>query len=145
MDFIQLFGGRSRDIWKEITVSGNHFAWFGADREFDTLTQTFIDTPYGPMNSHHYSYAPGRSTFIIEMNSATFKPLASNRWPQWITGRNGVSICSRAWGRKPYHQQFGMAAVSHPQLSKLDLDDQVLVGDALQRCIFRLAQVRGSP
>ncbi len=50
----------------------NYFVWYGAEREFDALTQTFIDTPFGPMNAHHYSYAPGKATFIIEMTAATF-------------------------------------------------------------------------
>lgn len=51
---------------------GNRFVWYGADREFDTLTQTFVETPFGPMNAHHYRYAPGWSTFIIETTPATF-------------------------------------------------------------------------
>ena len=50
----------------------NHFVWYGAEREFDALTQTFIETPWGPMNAHHYSYARDRATFIIEMAPKTF-------------------------------------------------------------------------
>lgn len=50
----------------------NRFVWYGTDREFDTLTQSFIESPFGPMNAHHYRYAPGRSTFIIETTPATF-------------------------------------------------------------------------
>lgn len=57
---------------EDISLLGNRFVWYGADREFDALTQTFIYTEYGPMNAHHYSYAPGRSTFIIEMGPETF-------------------------------------------------------------------------
>ncbi len=55
-----------------MTDLDNRFVWYGADREFDALTQTFIDTEHGPMNAHHYSYAPGRATFIIEMEADTF-------------------------------------------------------------------------
>jgi 2-polyprenyl-6-methoxyphenol hydroxylase-like FAD-dependent oxidoreductase len=51
----------------------NHFAWFGTPREFPTLTQSFVDGPRGPLNAHHYRYAPGRSTFIVECDPAAFE------------------------------------------------------------------------
>lgn len=57
---------------ESLTYLDNRFVWYGADREFDTLTQTFVETPYGPMNAHHYRYAPGRSTFIVETTPETF-------------------------------------------------------------------------
>ena len=50
----------------------NRFAWFGTPREFETLTQTFIEGPAGVLNAHHYRYAPGRSTFIVECDAASF-------------------------------------------------------------------------
>ncbi|MEM7598537.1 MAG: FAD-dependent monooxygenase [Pseudomonadota bacterium] len=57
----------------QVSQFTNHFAWFGADVAFDTLTQTFVDTEFGPMNAHHYRYAPGRSTFIVECEDAVFQ------------------------------------------------------------------------
>ncbi|MGI9315908.1 MAG: FAD-dependent monooxygenase [bacterium] len=57
----------------QITYLTNRFAWFGVAREYDTLTQTFVTTPVGPMNAHHYAYAPGQSTFIIDMTEEAFE------------------------------------------------------------------------
>ncbi|MDW4499244.1 FAD-dependent monooxygenase [Sulfitobacter sp. D35] len=50
----------------------NRFVWYGTPRDFPALTQSFVETPHGRMNAHHYSYAPGRATFIVEMGPDTF-------------------------------------------------------------------------
>lgn len=50
----------------------NRFAWFGTQARFETLTQTFVETELGAFNAHHYLYEPGKSTFIVETDAATF-------------------------------------------------------------------------
>ncbi len=56
----------------EISLLNNRFAWFGATRPFDALTQTFRRTSAGAFNAHHYRYASSMSTFLVETDAATF-------------------------------------------------------------------------
>jgi 2-polyprenyl-6-methoxyphenol hydroxylase-like FAD-dependent oxidoreductase len=62
----------AQEFGASVTPTDNRFAWFGTSKTFDTLTQTFRHTPIGDFNAHHYRYAPGRSTFIVEVDEATF-------------------------------------------------------------------------
>jgi 2-polyprenyl-6-methoxyphenol hydroxylase-like FAD-dependent oxidoreductase len=50
----------------------NRFAWFGTTKVFDTLSQTFLETPHGPINAHHYRFSPTMSTFLVECSEKTF-------------------------------------------------------------------------
>lgn len=65
----------------------NRFAWFGTDRPFDTLTQTFIETERGTFNAHHYRYTPDRSTFIVECDAATFAAYDFDRLDEEASAR----------------------------------------------------------
>jgi 2-polyprenyl-6-methoxyphenol hydroxylase-like FAD-dependent oxidoreductase len=60
------------DFGATFTHQTNRFVWYGTNREFEALTQTFIESRHGPMNAHHYSYAPGKATFIVEVAEDTF-------------------------------------------------------------------------
>jgi 2-polyprenyl-6-methoxyphenol hydroxylase-like FAD-dependent oxidoreductase len=56
-----------------VSHSLNKFAWYGTTKRFETLSQTFVATDLGTFNAHHYRYAPGMSTFLVECDIATWQ------------------------------------------------------------------------
>ncbi len=50
----------------------NRFAWFGTRRRFDALTHTFLEAGHGAFNAHHHRHAADMSTFVVEVDEATF-------------------------------------------------------------------------
>jgi 2-polyprenyl-6-methoxyphenol hydroxylase-like FAD-dependent oxidoreductase len=56
-----------------VSWSANKFAWYGTTKRFETLSQTFVETGLGTFNAHHYRYAPGMSTFLVECDMATWQ------------------------------------------------------------------------
>lgn len=62
----QAFGAR-------VEYLDNRFAWFGATRPFERMTQTFKKLPQGSFNAHHYRYSPSMSTFLVEVDAQTFE------------------------------------------------------------------------
>ena len=117
----------------------NRFAWFGTSKVYDTLTQTFRHTPIGNFNAHHYRYAPGRSTFIVEMDEATFaragfermedsesRALCAKVFADTLDGKPLISNNSiwrrfpQVWNRRWHHGKH------------------VLIGDALRTAHFSI-------
>lgn len=60
------------DFKASVSDLDNKFAWFGTTQRFETLSQTFVRTDKGHFNAHHYRYAPGMSTFIVECDRPTW-------------------------------------------------------------------------
>src|SRR6202142_2288955 len=122
-----------------VTYLANHFAWFGTAQPYDTLTQTFRHTPIGDFNAHHYRYAPGRSTFIVETDDATF-------------ARAGFARMEDAESRSLCQKIFSDALGGHPLISNNSIwrrfpqvwnsrwhhGKYVLIGDALHTAHFSI-------
>jgi len=81
----------AKEFGASVTYLGNHFAWFGTGQRYDTLTQTFRHTPVGDFNAHHYRYAPGRSTFIVETDEASFARAGFSR----MNDMESLSLCQK--------------------------------------------------
>ncbi|MEM7653390.1 MAG: FAD-dependent monooxygenase [Pseudomonadota bacterium] len=67
---------------ESITPLDNRFVWYGCERPFDALTQTFKQTTHGCMTAHHYRYAPDRSTFLIECEPKAFEQAGFEAMPE---------------------------------------------------------------
>lgn len=124
---------------EEITHLSNRFVWYGADREFDALTQSFVETPFGRMNAHHYAYAPGRATFIIEIGAESFARSGFADMPE-PDYRAHCEACfaeqlqgARLIPNNSVWRQF-------PNLScaRWHVGNRVLVGDALHTAHFSI-------
>jgi 2-polyprenyl-6-methoxyphenol hydroxylase-like FAD-dependent oxidoreductase len=122
-----------------ITPMNNRFAWFGTSKTFDTLTQTFRHTPVGDFNAHHYRYAPGRSTFIVETDEESFRRAGFERMEEsdarafcekiFADALAGAPLISNnsVWRRFP---QLNNARWHHGK--------HVLIGDALHTAHFSI-------
>jgi len=122
-----------------ISFLANHFAWFGTGQRYDTLTQTFRHTPIGDFNAHHYRYAPGRSTFIVETDEASF-------------ARAGFELMEESESRSLCQKIFADALGGHPLISNNSIwrrfplvrnarwhhGKYVLIGDALHTAHFSI-------
>jgi anthraniloyl-CoA monooxygenase len=68
---------RIRETFKDafkpsLTLKSNKFTWLGSTRPLAAFTYFFKQTEHGLICAHTYQYEPGRSTWIFEMNPATW-------------------------------------------------------------------------
>ena len=122
-----------------VTYLANHFAWFGTTQVYDTLTQTFRHTPVGDFNAHHYRYAPGRSTFIVETDEASFARAGFAR----MEDSESRSLCQKIFA----DALGGKALISNNSIwrrfplvwnSRWHHGKYVLIGDALHTAHFSI-------
>ncbi len=128
-----------REFGATVRLLTNRFAWFGTTKRFETLTQTFIEADLGSFNAHHYRYAPGASTFIVEVNAATFARAGFARMDEGETR----ALCERVFAQA----LDGHALISNNSIwrqfpivhnERWSVRRTVLVGDALHTAHFSI-------
>lgn len=50
----------------------NYFSWYGAEIAYPAHTLTFVSRNGGTLCGHHYRYTPSSSTFVAEVDAATW-------------------------------------------------------------------------
>ena len=64
---------RAAEFGTQVDWRHNRFVWYGSTMPFETLTLTFRRHALGTFCAHHYRYAPDRSTFLVEVDEATYQ------------------------------------------------------------------------
>jgi 2-polyprenyl-6-methoxyphenol hydroxylase-like FAD-dependent oxidoreductase len=128
-----------QELGASVHLLTNRFAWFGTRKRFESLTQTFVETELGAFNAHHYRYAPDASTFIVEVDAATFQTAGFGHLRDW----EARIICEHV---------FAQALDGHDLVSnnstwrqfpivhnaRWSFDKYVLLGDALHTAHFSI-------
>jgi 2-polyprenyl-6-methoxyphenol hydroxylase-like FAD-dependent oxidoreductase len=123
----------------EITLLNNRFAWFGATRPFDYLTQTFKQLPQGSFNAHHYRFTPEMSTFLVEVDADTFRSVGFER----MSEEESRVYCERVFGE----ELQGARLVTNKSMwrrfpvvsnKRWSVGNRVLLGDALRTAHFSI-------
>ncbi len=122
-----------------IDMRPNKFIWYGTTKPFDSLTLTFRTNDDGVFVAHHYRYAPQMSTFLIEVDEATWiRAGFENMSPE-----DTVAYCERV---------FAPHLEGHPLISNNSYwrnfpfiwnenwrhNNVVLIGDALRTAHFSI-------
>ena len=117
----------------------NKFIWYGSTKAFDSLTLTFRETDHGVFCAHHYRYQPDRSTFLVEVESATWKRAGFES----MSPDDTIRCCERVFAsdlgghriisNNSYWRSF--PAIWNERWS---FDNVVLLGDALRTAHFSI-------
>jgi benzoate-CoA ligase family protein len=127
------------DFRTSLHYGENKFVWYGTSKPFETLTQTFVETAYGPFTAHHYRYAPAMSTFLVECTRGTWQ-------------RGGFDSKSANECKAECERIFARTLEGHPLVSnksvwrnfpwlwneRWHLRHVVLLGDALHTAHFSI-------
>ena len=103
-----------------VDLRPNFFSWMGSTRPFDAFTFFFRETEHGIFIAHCYQYEPGRSTWIIEADPATYKRAGLDRIDEQVGAVRRRHLRRRAQGPPADHQPIDLAKLPHHPLRALD-------------------------
>jgi 2-polyprenyl-6-methoxyphenol hydroxylase-like FAD-dependent oxidoreductase len=131
--------GQSDAFASDLEMLGNRFIWYGAERSFDCLTQTFVDHDAGAFNAHHYRFEADRSTFIVETTDKTWQALGLGEMDEaecralCETVFAGVLDGARLISNRSTWRQFPVV-----RNRNWSAGNKVLIGDALHTAHFSI-------
>lgn len=117
----------------------NKFIWYGTTKAFNSLTLTFRETPAGVFCAHHYRYRPDMSTFLVEVEPATWQRAGF----EGMSPEDTIRYCERVFAKdleghpilsnNSYWRNF-------PQIwnERWSFGNVVLLGDALRTAHFSI-------
>ena len=130
---------RAQAFGTEVDWRHNRFVWYGTTQPFDTLTLTFRRHALGTFCAHHYRYAPDRSTFLVEVDEATFQRAGFETMPE----ADSLRLCEDVFA--PDLQGRGLLSNRStwrrfPVIRNARFFDKrtVLIGDALRTVHFSI-------
>ena len=128
-----------QEFGASVSHSRNKFAWYGTTKRFETLSQTFVATDLGSFNAHHYRYAPGMSTFLVECDPATWQAYGFSD----KTVEQSQAICEEVFADTlDGHRLISNKSVwrNFPWIwnERWSHDKFVLIGDALHSAHFSI-------
>jgi 2-polyprenyl-6-methoxyphenol hydroxylase-like FAD-dependent oxidoreductase len=131
--------GLERRLGTASALMSNRFVWYGTTRRFETLSQTFVTDEAGAFNAHHYRYAPGMSTFIVETDAATWTRAGFTRMDEDGTR----AYCERVFARElDGHPLVANRSIwrQFPRIAnaRWSAGNRVLVGDAAHTAHFSI-------
>ncbi|MEZ5649858.1 MAG: FAD-dependent monooxygenase [Burkholderiaceae bacterium] len=86
---------RAEAFGTSIEMRPNRFIWYGTTMPFETLSLTFRSDPAGVFCAHHYRYAPDMSTFLVEVDAATYAKAGFEA----MSPQDTIAYCERVFAK----------------------------------------------
>jgi anthraniloyl-CoA monooxygenase len=127
----------SRHFQPSVETGASKYIWFGTTQSFDCLTFIFVENEHGAFAVHAYPFAPGRSTFIVETDEASWRNAKLDRADE----TQSLEYCEKLFapdlgGGKLLVNQSRWANFRTLRTARWQHRNMVLIGDAAHTAHF---------